>query len=44
LFLTTKMRERRRMLIIAAGLTIVLVAADLLDLSSRKESGRARLS
>lgn len=31
------------MLIIAAGLTIALVAADLLDLTSRKEAGRTRL-
>jgi hypothetical protein len=31
------------MLIIAAGLTIALVAADLLDLTARKESGRTRL-
>lgn len=31
------------MLIIAAGLTIALVAADLLDLTSRKDSGRPKL-
>jgi len=31
------------MLIIAAGLTIALVAADLLDLTSRKESSRTKL-
>lgn len=31
------------MLIIAAGLTIALVAADLLDLTSRKEPNRTKL-
>jgi len=31
------------MLIIAAALTIVLVAADLLDFTSRKEVSRTRL-
>ncbi len=43
LFLKTKTREGRRMLIIAAGLTIALVAADLLDLTSRKDASRTRL-
>jgi len=46
LFLKMESSEGRRMLIIVAGLTIALVAADLLDLSSRKTPGdrdRARL-
>jgi hypothetical protein len=30
------------MLFIAAGLTLALVAADLLSISSKKESGRSR--
>jgi hypothetical protein len=46
LFVSTFLSEVVRMLIIAAGLTIALVAADLLDFTSRKEpgSGRTRLS
>jgi hypothetical protein len=31
------------MLFIAAGLTLALVAADLLAVSSKKESGRSRI-
>src|SRR5262245_14176228 len=37
------LREGRRMLFIAAGLFLVLVTADLLDLSARKRSGSDRL-
>ena len=35
LFQLKKIRDRRRMLIIAVGLTVALVAADLLDLTRR---------
>jgi hypothetical protein len=37
LFLWIKTREGRRMLFIAVGLTVALVAADLLDLTRRRE-------
>jgi len=43
LFRLTFLGEARRMLFIAAGLIVALVAADLLDLASRKESARTRL-
>jgi hypothetical protein len=37
-----EMREGRRMLFIASGLFIALVAADLLDLTSRRPADSAR--
>jgi hypothetical protein len=43
LFVIDKTREGRRMLFIAVGLTVALVAADLLDLGSRRAEARSKL-
>jgi hypothetical protein len=44
LFTMKEIREARRMLLIAVGLTVALVAADLLDLTRGGEERRRDLS
>jgi hypothetical protein len=44
LFRKKKIREGRRMLLIAVGLTVALVAADFLDLTRRGEDKGRNLS
>jgi hypothetical protein len=44
LFTKKKIRDGQRMLIIAAGLTVALVAADLLDLTRRGGERRRGIS